>query len=234
MSPISGVITGPNRSDALRPGEKGAREDKRTIAVVSSLDALRGGHVVVHAESVVHFAMLDAAVMNQVFLHRNFGTVEHGRLVHIVPNVQVFRRSFVGVQRKLARPPLANVWIRDVQVRRTSRPAPPVKIRRAVVLLDVKPFILCLFIDGIIIVDFYVRIHDGDHLSSATGDVVDHAFGRGERTVVPRHVPLPIGVFDVEPKHVIRYVICVETGVDFLDVVLVAIVPSALMIAERK
>lgn len=77
-------------------------------------------------------------------------------------------------------------------------------------------------------------IYDGDYFLFVIGDVVDYAFGRGERIVVLRYVLFFIGVFDVELKYVIWYVICVEIGVDFFDVVFVVIVLLVLMIVEWK
>ena len=133
--PIRGVVAGPYRPDALRPREEGARQHERPFAVVSLFDSSRRRRVIVHPERVVHLPVLHVPVVNQVLLHRDLRAVEHGRLVHVVPYVQVFRAALVIFQRKLIRPPRPHRGRRHVQIRAAPGPAPPVEVADAVLLL---------------------------------------------------------------------------------------------------
>ena len=58
--------------------------------------------------------------------------------------------------------------------------------------------------------------------------------GVGERTFIPRHVPLTVRVFNVEPQDVVRDVVLIETFIHFLDVFFVAVVPSALVVTQGE
>lgn len=50
--------------------------------------------------------------------------VEHAGLVHVIPDVQIWRGPLVLGQRKLLCPPRPHFWIQHVQVGRRARPAP--------------------------------------------------------------------------------------------------------------
>jgi len=51
----------------------------------------------------------DATVrtVQAVLVHADFGTIEHRRLVHIVPDEQIGRGAFIVVERELLRPDCA-------------------------------------------------------------------------------------------------------------------------------
>ena len=230
--PIRGVIAGPDGTHALRAGEEGAREHERTLAVPSR-HALGGGGVVIHPERVVHLAVLDAPVMHQILAHRHLRSVEHGRLVHVVPDVQVAGGPRVRVEREFSRPPVPHDGRDDVEVRGGSRPAPPVEIR-PVGILDVVPPRLRLAVNRILRILLDVRVDDGHHLPAAARHVLDHALRRGKRARVPRHVPFPVGVFDVQPQNVVRHVVRVEPGVHGGHVSLVPVIPATLVIPQRE
>jgi len=55
----------------------------------------------VHAVDVVYVAMFPAAVMDAVLVHSDLRSIEHRRLVHVVPRVHVTRRPFVVRRQKL-------------------------------------------------------------------------------------------------------------------------------------
>ena len=231
--PVRGVVAGPDRADSLRPGEKRAGEHERSLAVATR-DTLGGCRVVVHPEGVVNFPVLHPPGVNQVLLHRNLRSVEHGRLVHVVPDVQVLGASLVLVQRELTRPPVPNRRGGHVQVRGAPRPAPPVKVGASVRLFHVKVLGFRFLVNGVPAVLLHVRVHDGDHLTPPRRQVLDHPPRRGELAGVPRHVPLAVGVLDVQPQDVVRYVVSVESRVHLGDVLLVPVVPPALVVPQRE
>ena len=66
-------------------------------------------------------------------------------------------------------------------------PAPPIIISSILVLNEV-PMVPGLLVDPIIVVLFYMRVHNGDHLTPLGRDISDH-FGRvGELVSVPSEV----------------------------------------------
>ena len=107
-----------------------------------------------------------------------------------------------------------------------------------------------------------VRIDDDHHLPPLRRNVLLHRCGARERTVVPREVPLPVRVLDIQPDHVVAYarsksldkeeqkregkggreegerwirnVVSVEVLIDSVHVSLVPVVPPALVISNRE
>jgi len=51
-----------------------------------------------------------------ILLHRNLRAVKDGRLVHVVPGVQVWRRADVVVISELITPPTAHFRVGEVEV----------------------------------------------------------------------------------------------------------------------
>jgi hypothetical protein len=43
-----------------------------------------------------------------------------------------------------------------------------------------------------------------------------------------------LGVFDIEPQHVHRNIVLIESLRNFLDILLVQVIPPALMVSDRK
>lgn len=66
--------------------------------------------------------VLPTAVVNAVFRHGNFRAVEHGRLVHVVPYVDVVGCPGEFVQGVQAGIVLAHRRVKKVQI--TARPGP--------------------------------------------------------------------------------------------------------------
>ncbi len=96
MGPVGLVVARPDGAPALRPRERGAREDEGPRAVGGAqLLAQEGGPVQLAAVLVVQLAVLDAAEVKRVLRERHLGPVEHGRLVHVVPCERVQRGALV-------------------------------------------------------------------------------------------------------------------------------------------
>jgi hypothetical protein len=101
-------------------------------------------------------------------------------------------------------------------------------------LVVVLVLLLLLLLHLVVGVDLDVRVDDGHHLASSGRQLLLHLLGLGELELVPREVPLAVGVLDVEPQHVVRDVELLKLAVDHAHVGLVVVVPSALVVAERE
>mmetsp|Transcript_22183 Transcript_22183/g.53219 ORF Transcript_22183/g.53219 Transcript_22183/m.53219 type:complete len:381 (-) Transcript_22183:442-1584(-) len=101
-------------------------------------------------------------------------------------------------------------------------------------VLDEVPLLLRLRVHRVAHVGLEVGVDDGDHLAAARRQVVLHPHRVREQVVVPRHVPLPHRVLDVEPEDIVGDVVLVELPVDLADVRLILVVPAALMVPERE
>ena len=98
VAPLGRVVAGPHGGVALGAGEEGPGEDEGPHFVVEPFEvAVKGGQDVGHAVNVVDLAVLHAAVVDVVLVHRDLGPVKNGRLVHIVPRPGVFE-GFPAVQ----------------------------------------------------------------------------------------------------------------------------------------
>ena len=74
----------------------------------------------VGAVDVVHVSVLRAAEVLRVFVHGDLGPVEHRRLVHVVPRVEVERAAHVIVQQKLLGPVQANLGVDEIKPARRA------------------------------------------------------------------------------------------------------------------
>mmetsp|Transcript_12900 Transcript_12900/g.28659 ORF Transcript_12900/g.28659 Transcript_12900/m.28659 type:complete len:212 (+) Transcript_12900:1426-2061(+) len=175
--------------------------------------------------------MLHALQVNRVFGHGHLRSVEHGRLVHVVPGEQVQRAAQVLVQAELLGPPVAHGGRGEVQIGAAAGPAPAVK-GGAVLGLHVQTLAVCLLVNVVAVVPLDVRVHNGHHLSAVPAHVALHLLGVGEQSLVPREVSLPVRVLDVQPDHVHWEVQLLEHGLHRSHVPLVAVVPAALVVAQ--
>mmetsp|Transcript_10951 Transcript_10951/g.20113 ORF Transcript_10951/g.20113 Transcript_10951/m.20113 type:complete len:245 (-) Transcript_10951:1953-2687(-) len=234
MVPLGLVVARPHGAEALRAGEERPREDERPLAQPLGLAVPRAfGDL--HSVQIMHVAMLNIIPMQRVLLHGDLRSIEHRRLVHVVPSVQDVGGAFVLVKRKLVAPVLEGVGVEKVQVRDGTRPAPAfVRLAASPRLLDVEALRLRVLVHVVVVVAFDVWIDDGDHFAALRLDVVLHGFGGGEQRRVPREVLLPVSVLNVQPDGVVRNVMLVEPCIDCLDIVLVLVVPAALVVAQRK
>mmetsp|Transcript_18956 Transcript_18956/g.75587 ORF Transcript_18956/g.75587 Transcript_18956/m.75587 type:complete len:277 (-) Transcript_18956:1159-1989(-) len=189
--PARGVVARPHGPPPLRAREKRPRQHERAEAGVlygrrrrpgrrrnrrcfgalrrstSLRETLRGRAVEVGAVQVVPLAVLDAGEGRGGLGHGHFGPVEHRRLVHVVPRVQIFRRADVLVEGEPVGPPRADRRRREVEVARRPGPAPAVEVLgRARRLLDVVAEPRRFGVDGVVWISFDVRVDDGDHLAA--------------------------------------------------------------------
>ena len=51
-----------------------------------------------------HLSVLDSPIVERVAVHRDLGSAEHGRLVHVVPGEQVLGGALVALERELLGP----------------------------------------------------------------------------------------------------------------------------------
>ena len=84
------VVAGPHCADALRAREEGAGEDKGAfVGAVTEDHGFVAGVVEGEAVEVVNVAVFPISVVEVVFWHCCFWAVEHGGLVHIVPEKRI-------------------------------------------------------------------------------------------------------------------------------------------------
>mmetsp|Transcript_8836 Transcript_8836/g.27859 ORF Transcript_8836/g.27859 Transcript_8836/m.27859 type:complete len:431 (-) Transcript_8836:843-2135(-) len=235
VAPLGRVVASPDGAMALRASEEGAREDEgaRGLAGRPLDQTAGGGHVLVEAVQVVPLAMLHAGQRLGVLGHGHFRAVEHRRLVHVVPRVQMLRGARVVVQREAVGPPLTHTPIREVEVRRGAGPAPAVEIR-PVLGLDVVAEALRLGMHRIARVALDVRVHNGHHLAPAGGEAALHVLGGRERVLVPREVTLAVRVLNVQPQHIVWEVVLLKLGIHCRYIRLVLVVPAALVVGQRE
>mmetsp|Transcript_13386 Transcript_13386/g.24003 ORF Transcript_13386/g.24003 Transcript_13386/m.24003 type:complete len:333 (+) Transcript_13386:605-1603(+) len=130
MLPLGIVVTCPNCRVLVGADEEGTCQHKRPVSWDAHGQTLEGGAMHVIAVHVVDIAVLHHPMrMDHIPGHGNLRPVEHGRLVHVVPNVGVGVRALVLVQGKLGPPVVPHLRIREVRVARRARPAPPLIVR---------------------------------------------------------------------------------------------------------
>ena len=61
-------------------------------------------------------------------MHRDLRSVEHRRLVHVVPDVEAGGGAVVRFEGEVRGPPVTDDWGGDVQIGRGARPAPAVEV----------------------------------------------------------------------------------------------------------
>lgn len=88
VSPLGLIVAGPHGSSALtaRVESSGKDEGAANLSLLTLSDGLVGRIVEGHAVDVVNVAMLPVTMMQIVLGHSRLRTVEHRRLVHIVPD----------------------------------------------------------------------------------------------------------------------------------------------------
>jgi hypothetical protein len=78
MFPGAKVVTCPHCAVALRPSKEGARKYERSLGRLASRDeAFRGDPRKEHAVDIVNVAVLPATIVDKIFWHSNFGSVEN-------------------------------------------------------------------------------------------------------------------------------------------------------------
>lgn len=91
-----------------------------------------------------------------------------------------------------------------------------------------------LFVHKISAFSFNVRVNDGNKFAPSTRQIVNHVFGMGKLDGIPREVLLSICVLNVQPHDVNRHIVGIKVFDDGSDVVFIVVVPSALVIRQRK
>eukprot|EP00964_Phaeocystis_antarctica_P079296 scaffold49387_cov72-Phaeocystis_antarctica.AAC.8 len=142
--------------------------------------------------------------------------------------LEVRRRADVVLVTKARGPPLTHLGGCEVEVDRRTWPAPAVVLAAVLGLYKVT-LGFALVVDLVARVLLDVRVDDGDHLAAGRRKLVLHRRRVGELVLVPREVPLAVGVLDVEPQHVVRQVEGLELPMHMAHVGLVVVVPPALM-----
>mmetsp|Transcript_48915 Transcript_48915/g.157332 ORF Transcript_48915/g.157332 Transcript_48915/m.157332 type:complete len:741 (+) Transcript_48915:977-3199(+) len=128
--PLGVVVAGPDRGVLVRADEEGPREHEGPVPRHALLQAFEGGPMMVVAVHVVHIPVLDVAVgVDGIPRASHLGAVENGRLVHVVPDVQVLVGALVLVECELGAPVVAHPRVREVGVPRGARPAPALEVR---------------------------------------------------------------------------------------------------------
>mmetsp|Transcript_2071 Transcript_2071/g.8067 ORF Transcript_2071/g.8067 Transcript_2071/m.8067 type:complete len:222 (+) Transcript_2071:1076-1741(+) len=219
----------------MRSSEEGPREHKGPHVWGSFQLPLHGRHVVVEAVDVVNIAMLyvvapGVALVKVVAWHRNLWTVEDAGLVHVIPSIQIHSVVRVVVQGEELGPLIAHVGVAEVRVERRTRPAPTVVLLPALRLRE-EVQVLQLFVDVITLVLLDVRVDDRHQLSLVDGQRVQKFVRLREVRRMPSEVLLRVRVLDVQPQHVVGYVVLVELRVDADGIGGVHIVPPGLVLA---
>ena len=113
-------------------------------------------------------------------------------------------------------------------------PAVALEVALAVLLEHEQAGCLRVGEDSISIIGLQVRVDDGDHVASGRLELTLHRERIRELELVPREVAFAVRVLDVQPKHVKGECMLLEGLVDLPHVLLVAVVPTALVVPERK
>lgn len=71
----------------------------------------------IEAVEVVNISVLPAVRVHRIFMHRNLGAVEHARLIHVVPSVNILTGALVVFVVELRCPPASHVSSGKVGVR---------------------------------------------------------------------------------------------------------------------
>ncbi|KAL8773282.1 MAG: hypothetical protein Q9194_004379, partial [Teloschistes cf. exilis] len=230
------VVARPHGAHALGSCVEGAGENEGATLVFWVVTREQGfvGRVdESETVDVVHVAVLPAAEMEVVLRHRRFWAVEHGGLVHVVPEESVRSDALeAGVGEKRF-PPLDNSRVEGVGPVGGTGPAPA--LEDVVVLID-DGKILSLQCIHYRVVGFVldVRIHDDDKFAAIVSEMFLHAKGVGKVVFVPGEIFLAFGILNVEPDDVVRDSVLVEFAVDVFDILVSHVIPSALVIAESE
>ena len=122
----------------------------------------------------------------------------------------------------------------EIQVRRIARPAIPVVIGSPVLVLDVELLRLRLGVDVVVPRALDVRVNNRDHPPPLGPQLLLHRLRIRKEMLVPRQVPLPVSVLNVEPKDVVGIVELLELSVHGRKVPLVLVVPPALVVPQAE
>mmetsp|Transcript_2072 Transcript_2072/g.8074 ORF Transcript_2072/g.8074 Transcript_2072/m.8074 type:complete len:236 (+) Transcript_2072:1067-1774(+) len=235
MIPAHHVVAGPHGAQAVRAREESTCQHEGSYRRGPEELALNTGHVVVEAVDVVNVAVLDVvagrmALVQVVARHRDLGAVEDAGLVHVIPSIQIHSVVRVVVQGEELGPLIAHVGVAEVRVERRTRPAPTVVLLPALRLRE-EVQVLQLFVDVITLVLLDVRVDDRHQLSLVDGQRVQKFVRLREVRRMPSEVLLRVRVLDVQPQHVVGYVVLVELRVDADGIGGVHIVPPGLVLA---
>ena len=89
MIPCAAIVAGPGRGVALRPGVRGAREDKWPLVGLQLTQAFVGSANIFHSIYVMDGAMIKRRTviqaMQRVQRHGLVGALKKSWLVHVVP-----------------------------------------------------------------------------------------------------------------------------------------------------
>lgn len=63
---------------------------------------------------VVYISVFSPSIMLNVFVEGYFRSIEHRRLIHVVPDVQIWCATSVLRVLELGRPPVSDLWVDKV------------------------------------------------------------------------------------------------------------------------
>mmetsp|Transcript_20237 Transcript_20237/g.54117 ORF Transcript_20237/g.54117 Transcript_20237/m.54117 type:complete len:448 (+) Transcript_20237:632-1975(+) len=133
--PLRVVVARPDGRVPVRADEEGPGQHERPVALHALGEAFEGRAVHVVAVHVVQVAVLNAALdasasvgVDGVAGTGHLGAVEHGGLVHVVPDVQVRVGAVVLVEGELRAPVLSHPRVWEVRIPRRAGPAPPLEV----------------------------------------------------------------------------------------------------------
>lgn len=230
------VVARPHGAHALGSCVEGAGENEGATLVFWVVTREQGfvGRVdESQTIDVMHVAVLPAAEMQVVLWHRRFWAVEHGGLVHVIPEEGIRGYALeAGVGEKRF-PPLHNSRVEGVGPVGGTGPAPAFE-NIVVFVDDGKILSLQRIHDRVVGFVLDVRIYDDDKFAAIVIEMFLHAKGVGKVVFVPGEIFLAFGILNVEPDDVVRDSVLVEFTVDVFDILVSHVIPSALVVAESE
>src|SRR5690606_31286454 len=112
----------------------------------------------------VDIAVFPVVVVEVVLRHGSFRSVENRRLIHIVPNMEVFGRAWEVLQSEERLPPLPCGRVETVYPVGGARPTPAFVRLFALLIFHSKPFIVKLLTDVVTRLVLDVRINNSHEL----------------------------------------------------------------------
>mmetsp|Transcript_14761 Transcript_14761/g.22203 ORF Transcript_14761/g.22203 Transcript_14761/m.22203 type:complete len:203 (-) Transcript_14761:25-633(-) len=201
--------------------------------IAAQQQSVKRGRVHIIPVNVVHIAMAYSIPVHIGDGHTHLWSIEHGRLIHIVPDKQVRRRVLVLVKAKLFAPETSHLWIGKIRIPTIARPT-PTRIVIAIAILDPQVTRTNIAMHIVRVILLNVWIDNGHHLASRRRDIVQHPAWIRKVVRVPRKIALAIRMFDIEPNHIVGHIERVKLVGNLKHFVHVVVVPTALMMAETE
>ena len=233
--PCRGVIPGPCRAVPLTAKIVRAREHKGSLAGVGihhalarRTDHLHAVHIVV-APVVAHAAQLGVGIVDIGLGHRLGLNIEHGRLVHVVPDAVDVVRHELLVQ---TGPPLADLLVEVVGEHTHARPD-LARVGLSLGVLDPHIVLGARVVDEVSLFPLHAGVDHPDVAEADRVEVVVEPLGIGELLIIKGENPVAVHVIDVHPDDIGGQLAAAELVGDLTHAGVGVVRVAALVIPDR-